>query len=90
MMTAESDDVLNHDLLSDPKAVDAQCRTSVGVVEQETQWPLAGKDDSARQRNSRQRGRLRKQLDASPDIGHAPMYASCAFSGGTELDWDWD
>lgn len=90
MMTAQSDDVLNHDILSNPKAVDAQFKTSVGVVEQETQRPLAGKDDSARQRNTRHRGRLRKQFDASADIGHASMSALSAFSGGTELYWDWD
>ncbi len=89
-MTYHSDDVLNPDFPSDAKALDFNRRTSVGVVAQEPQWPLAGTDESAHQRNSGQRRRLRKQLDASTDIGHAPMFDLWAFSGGTELDWDWD
>ena len=89
-MTDQSNDVLNRDLLSDPKAIDFHRRTLVGVVAQEPRWPLAGTDDSAHQRNSRQRRRLQKQLDASVDIGPAPMFALSGFSGGKELDWDWD
>lgn len=90
MMRYHSHDVLNPDLLSDPKALASHLRTSVGVVAQEPQYPSAGTDESAHQRNSGQRRRLRKQLDASADIGHAPMFDLWAFSGGTELDWDWD
>lgn len=90
MMTDQSNDVLSLDLLSNPRAFDSHRRALVGVVEQEPRWPLAGTDDSSHQRISGQRRRLRKQLDASTDIGHAPMFALCAFSGGTELDWDWD
>jgi len=89
-MRYQSHDVLNPDFLSDPKALDSHRRTSVSVVAQEPQWPLAGTVESAHQRNSGQRRRLRKQLDASADIGHAPMFDLWAFSGGTELDWDWD
>jgi len=90
MMTYQSDGVLNLDLLSDPKALDSHRRTLVDVVEQEPRWPLAGRDDSAHQRNSGQLRRPRKQFDASADIGHTPMFSLCAFSGGAELDWDWD
>jgi|GEM_PF-5797915 len=90
MMTYQSDDVLNLDLLSDPKALDSHRRTLVGVVEQRPRRSLAGTDDSAHQRNTGQRRRSRKQFASSADIGHTPMLALCACSGGAELDWDWD
>lgn len=98
-MTNQSDDVRNCDHLSRLKPLDAVRRTIVGAESQEPQWTLAGTDhvahqrntdDSAHQRISGRRSRSRRQFDASPDIGHAPMFALTAFSGGTELDWDWD
>jgi len=90
MMTNQSDDVLNLDLLSHPNALDSHRRTLVGMAEQDPRRPLAGTDDSEHQGNTGQRRRLRKQVDASADIGHTPMLALCASSGGAELDWDWD
>ena len=90
MMTDHSGDVLNLDLLSNPQALDSHRRTSVGVPAQEPQWALAGTVESAHHWNSGRRRRLRKQLDASTDIGQALMFDLGAFSGGTELDWDWD
>ena len=90
MMTYDSDDVLNLNLLSNPKALDSNRRTLVDVVEQEPRRPLSGTDDLEQRRNSGQRRRLRKQFDESAGVGHTPMFALCIFSGGTELDWDWD
>jgi hypothetical protein len=90
MMTYQSDDVLNPGLLSGFKALDSHPGKLVGVVEQEPRLPVADTDDSAHQRNSGQRRRLRNQFDASAVIGHTPMFSLSAFSGGAELDWDWD
>ena len=90
MMTNQNYDVRNRNHLSNLRPFDSIRRAIVGAESQKPRWPLAGTDDSAHQRNSGQRSRLRKKFDASADIGHAPMFALCAFSGGTELDWDWD
>ena len=99
MMRNQSDDLRNPDHLSNLKPLDSIRGTIVGAESQEPKWPLAGTDhvahqrntdDSAHQRISGRRSRSRKQFDASADIGQAPMFALTTFSGGTELDWDWD
>lgn len=78
------------DLLPDSSAIDSNRRAVAGAGTPKLQWLRAAGDDSARQRNSGQRRRLRKQSDASEVISYAPVSALCGFSGGTELDWDWD